>query len=61
MSKFTCQSTATDIVKAKRFLKSLADIKDYRYFYSDGFPHHEAISQDASATLEVLEKLEPTK
>jgi hypothetical protein len=58
MAKFVDQSTASDIDKAKSFLRSLRDGGDGKYFYPDGFPKDDNISQDAMATLEVLKLLE---
>lgn len=57
MAEFTDQSTATRIEKTKRFLRSLADKKDPRYFFDDGYPRNDNIAQDATAALEVLDEL----
>lgn len=57
LKKFTDQSSATRFEKAKRFLRSLSDPHDYRYFYGDGFPRHAEIQQDAAAALDLLEML----
>ncbi|KGT54003.1 hypothetical protein NY96_19675 [Xanthomonas citri pv. fuscans] len=58
MKKFTDESTASRVEKAKRFLKSLANPHDYRYFFGDGYPRHEALQQDAAAALEVFQEME---
>ena len=58
MKSFNDQSTATNMEKAKRFLKAMSDDEDCEYFYDDGFPRHHNIQNDAAATLEVLESLE---
>jgi hypothetical protein len=58
MKPFTDQSTANRTEKAKRVLRALANPHDYKYFFGDGFPRHEALMQDAAAALEVLEDME---
>jgi len=58
MRKFTDQSAASRVEKAKRVLRSLASGHDYTYFYGDGFPRHAELQQDAAAALEVLEEME---
>ena len=57
MRKFIEQSKAPRVEKAERFLSSLANGHDYKYFHGDGFPRHEDILNDAAATLEVFKKM----
>lgn len=61
MTEFTDKSTAEPIEKARRFLRSLADGNDFKYFFDDGFPRYDEIAQDAIAALEVLEGLTPNE
>ena len=56
MTQFTDQSTATPEEKTRRFLRSLADPRDQKYFFGDGFPRQELVS-DAAASLAVVDKL----
>lgn len=54
--QFSDTSSATRSVKAERVLVSLADAKDYRYYFDDGFPRQE-IRQDAAAVLAVMREM----
>jgi len=55
--KFTDQSAADPVDKARRYLKHVADCKPNNpYFFDDGYPRRE-IAADASAALAVLEQL----
>ena len=55
--KFTDQSTADPVEKARRYLKAMGDQRtNSAYFFDDGYPRRE-IAQDALATLAVLEQL----
>lgn len=53
---FTDQSTASPTEKARRVPTHLANPKDPRYFFDDGFPRAE-LHQDAAAALAVLNSL----
>ena len=55
--QFTDQSSATRAEKARRFLKALANDKDYRYFHGDGYPKFGDLHNDASAALEVFDEI----
>ena len=55
--KFVDESTADPVEKARRYLKAMGDQRmNSAYFFDDGYPRRE-ISQDALATLAVLEQL----
>lgn len=55
--KFVDKSTADPVEKARRYLKAMGDQRmNSAYFFDDGYPRLE-ISQDALATLAVLEQL----
>lgn len=55
--KFTDQSTADPVEKARRYLTAMGDQRtNSAYFYDDGYPRRES-AQDALATLAVLEQL----
>jgi hypothetical protein len=55
--KFTDQSTADPVEKARRYLTAMSDQRaNNAYFYDDGYPRRES-AQDALATLAVLEQL----
>lgn len=57
MVKFTDQSTANPIEKARRYLAHVANKKPNNpYFFDDGYPR-ESIADDAAAALSVLEQL----
>jgi hypothetical protein len=55
--KFTDQSTADPVQKARHYLTAMGDQRtNSAYFYDDGYPRRES-AQDALATLAVLEQL----
>lgn len=55
--KFVDESTADPVEKARRYLKAMGDPRmNSAYFFDDGYPRRES-SQDALATLAVLEQL----
>lgn len=55
--KFVDESTADPVEKARRYLKAMGDQRmNSAYFFDDGYPRQE-ISQDALATMAVLEQL----
>lgn len=55
--KFVDESTADPVEKARRYLKAMGDQRmNSAYFFDDGYTRRE-ISQDALATLAVLEQL----
>ena len=55
--KFVDESTADPVEKARRYLKAMGDPRmNSAYFFDDGYPRRET-SQDALATLAVLEQL----
>ena len=55
--KFVDESTADPVEKARRYLKAVGDPRmNSAYFFDDGYPRRES-SQDALATLAVLEQL----
>ena len=55
--KFVDESTADPVEKARRYLKAMGDQRmNSAYFFDDGYPRRET-SQDAIATLAVLEQL----
>lgn len=57
MVKFTDQSTANPIEKARRYLAHVANKKPNNpYFFADGYPRA-SIADDAAAALSVLEQL----
>ena len=57
MVKFTDQSTANPIEKARRYLAHVANKKpNSPYFFDDGYPR-ESIADDAAAAQSVLEQL----
>jgi hypothetical protein len=57
MVKFTDQSTANPIEKARRYLAHVANKKPNNpYLFDDGYPR-ESIADDAAAALSVLEQL----
>lgn len=55
--KFVDKSTTDPVEKARRYLKAMGDQRmNSAYFFDDGYPRRET-SQDALATLAVLEQL----
>ena len=55
--KFVDESTADPVEKARRYLKAMGDPRmNSAYFFDDGYPRR-GTSQDALATLAVLEQL----
>lgn len=52
MREFTDKSNAPPLAKAQRFLEALSNKKDDRYFFGDGFPRLQDITNDAAAALE---------
>lgn len=60
VAKFTDESTAAPVEKARRYLKAMAEeAPNSVYFFDDGYPRR-ASSLDAQATLAVLEQLAST-
>ena len=55
--KFVDESTADPVEKARRYLKAMGDPRmNSAYFFDDGYPRRET-SQDALATLAVLDQV----